>query len=422
MYIVFIKKFEIYFKIERISIMSMYFASLAAEAERPEFSRWKTLLKHHAVLHESSLFDDSLLKTPYPLETLGPGYYFAPAFSHWDLIYALLDSCPVMPEHTLHQLENMLSFQQEDGSIAGAIFFVKGTGEPHFYSQFPAVWPLAVDEYTRVTGTDKAMKLCFEPLIRQIRWFEKERRAENYGFYYMDTVLPKTWESGVDESIRCEVVQERGKFPCVDATSHVYMLYDAAARWSEKLTGNADEEFVAKRDELGELIRQKFYSEETGFFHDAYLLERGISFRTLTAIWPLTCGAASPEQANRVIDESLLNPERFFTAHPLPYVAINEPYFKLKMWRGGAFNSLTYMAILGCLRYGRKDAAVQIAEKILDMALHHYRCTGAIWEFYHPFGESPMKMSRKAAPWLLPCREYQGHNPFFALARVAIQK
>ena len=401
--------------------MKIVFDALLEEAENPEFRPWHTVLHHLALLHENSIYEIETCPAPYPLETLGPGYYFAPAFGHWDLIFALLDSCPVMPEHTLRQLKNMLSFQQSDGFLPGAIFF-RSNGEetviPHWYSGFPPIWPLAADEYDRITGSNVAAKLCLDPLIRQIHWYEQNRVADGFGFYYQDMVEPKSWESGVDESIRCEVVQERGKFPCIDATCHLRLLYDAAARWSAQL-GRDAAEFIQKREELDSIVQTHFYAEETGFFHDAFLLERDFKYRTLNGVWALTCGAASPEQAHRVIEESLLNPERFFTEHPLPFVAVNEPFFELKMWRGASWNSLTYMAVLGCLRFGRKDAAVKIAERALHWSQVYYNKTGAVWEFYHPQAKSsPSAMARKRAPWLLPCREYLGHNPLFALARV----
>lgn len=402
----------------------MRFENLIKEAESSDFARWRTMLKHLACLHDSSMYEDPNGEVPYPLETLGPGYYFSPAFGHWDLIYTLLDSCPVMPEHTLQQLENLFYFQKDDGFMSGAIFFrlkENGKVEPYSYSTFPAVWPLAVDEYTRVTGTLKAVEVAYEPLLKQIGFIEKNRRADEYGFFYYDTVEPRSWESGVDESIRCELVSERGQFPCIDATCHARMLYDAAARYSEML-GKDGSIFSAERDKLDKLVQERFFCDETGFFHDGYLLDRNIKFRTLTGIWALTCGCATEEQANRVIDGSLLNPEYFFTEHPLPYVAINEPHFKLKMWRGGAFNSKTCMAILGCLRYGRKDAALKIAERALDWTQAQYDRTGCIWEFYHPHGGNQNLMARKASPWLLPCREYIGHNPMFVLARLMRDK
>ena len=397
------------------------FAPLLAEAELPEFREWRSVLRHLAAMHEGAMYENPRCAAPHPLETLGSGYCFGPAFGHWDLVFALLDSCPVMPEHTLRQLENMLFFQQEDGFLPGAIFF-RGEGDvppPHWYSTFPPVWPLAVDEYTKYAHDDRAVRLCYRPLLKQIAWFEANRRADGFGFAYLD-MFGNDWESGVDESLRCELVPEKGRFPNIDATAQMRLVYDAAARWAAML-GEDGADFARRRAELDEAIQTRFFSDETGFFHDAHLLARGLTYRALTGVWALTAGAATPEQADRTIGH-LLEPTEFFTGHPLPFIAANEPGFSLRMWRGGAWNSITWMAVLGCLRYGRTDAARKIAEKVLERTQIAYLRTGSVWEFYHPHGGLPSEMARKRAPWLLPCREYLGHNPLFAFARLLAGK
>jgi hypothetical protein len=56
----------------------------------------------------------------------------------------------------------------------------------------------------------------------------------------------------------------------------------------------------------------------------------------------------------------------------------------------------------------------------LDAASIQYERTGKIWEFYHPDLGSQTELTRK--PYNkepnLPCTDYIGHNPFFALARL----
>ena len=84
------------------------------------------------------------------------------------------------------------------------------------------------------------------------------------------------------------------------------------------------------------------------------------------SIWPLVSGAASPEQSNRYINSYLLNPDVFFTAHLLATVGRHDPKFELRMWRGPAWNSMTYWSARGCLNYGRRDAARRILERALD--------------------------------------------------------
>ena len=123
----------------------------------------------------------------------------------------------------------------------------------------------------------------------------------------------------------------------------------------------------------------------------------------------MVVGAATPEQANRVIDEHLLNPDRFFTTHPICTVAWTDPGFELRMWRGPTWNSMTYWAARGCLRYDRQDAALRLLERALDASCSVYERTGTIWEFYHPHGGDPLELARKPhTQYNTPCPRIPG--------------
>jgi len=389
---------------------SMYFEALMRESADPAFAAWRPVLEHLAVLRENCILPP-VGRMAYPYENIGPGYCYGPAFSHWDLTFALLDSCAPMPEHCRRQLENMFAYQQPDGFLT---FIMTGGGRITTYpdTAFPPVWPLAVDEYCRVVGNGDLQQHYLPNLERQIAWFETHRRAAPFGFYYLD-VLTGAWESGIDESVRVELLgRERGKFPCVDATSHMFLLYDAAARWS------GGKRFTEERDALRTLLQTEFFSDRTGFFHDWRLLRDGRLHDLIEGFMPLIVGAASEEQANRMIDGGLLNPERFLAPHPVPWVGLSDPAFELRMSRGPAWNSLTLSIALGCMRYRRPDAARTILARALDATQSRFADTGAVWEFYHPLGGDPNAVMRKpGSPFPTPCREYAGHNPLFAMAR-----
>jgi hypothetical protein len=89
------------------------------------------------------------------------------------------------------------------------------------------------------------------------------------------------------------------------------------------------------------------------------------------------------------------------------------------MWRGPAWNSMTYWAARGCLRYGRRDAASRLLERALDASAAQFERTGTIWEFYDALGGQPELVQRKPhTPFNAPCRDYLGHNPLIAMARM----
>jgi len=136
-------------------------------------------------------------------------------------------------------------------------------------------------------------------------------------------------------------------------------------------------------------------------------------------MWPVFVGAASPEQARRVVEENLASPERFLTEHPISSVAISDPHFELRCWRGPAWNSMTLWAARACARYGYADAARLMLEKALDASAKQFKRTGTIWEFYHPLGGDPEAVARKPhTSYNTPCRDYLGHNPLMAMARM----
>jgi glycogen debranching enzyme len=365
---------------------------------------------------------------PLPWENIGPGYCYGPAFGHWDIVHAILDVLPGNTAHALNQLRNNFANLQPDGFLPGAIWM---RSEPVPWSTpeerkhkwnitagHPPLWPVAAEALVTVTGDTAFLRECLEVARRQLSWFERERRAMPEGFFYSD-ILNRRWESGVDEGVRFDNAP-RAPAACVDATSHVLMLYDHAARWAGRL-GEESQALAARAAGLREFIRNEMFSEETGFFHDLWSV-RDPSIRVLAfeGMWPMVAGAATPEQARRVVGENLLNPDRFFTEHPIATVARSERSFEKRMWRGPAWNSMTYWAAWGCQQAGDADAARSLAARALDATARVFSETGKIWEFYDSLGGDPREVRRKPhTSFNMPCPDYLGHNPLHALARLA---
>jgi putative isomerase len=390
--------------------------SLKTEVQAVGEPRWGAMLQYVADLHIRSTHAPRY-PFPFPWEEIGPGYCYGPAFGHWDVVHAVLDVLPHLPDHARQQLLNNLAAQQEDGLVPGSIWMRDDPPRWNKRAGHPPVWPVAVQEYAAVTGSDDLIAQCYSNLLRQIGWFEQYRQAQPHGFFYTD-ILDHTWESGVDEGVRFIDIQT-GPFACVDATSHVYDLYVCAADWAGRL-GEDPPIFQTKAQALREFIQNELFVQETGLFHDVWAV-RDPSKRRLAfdGMWPVVVGAATPEQAERVIDENLLNPRRFFTEHPIASVGREDPSFELRMWRGPTWNSTTYWAARGCVRYGRRDAARTLLERALDGSAAQFQRTGTIWEFYHPHGGDPETLERKpATPYNSPCRDYLGHNPLIAMARL----
>jgi len=383
---------------------------------------WEPLLKYALALHKRSTHEKAY-PFAYEWEEVGPGYCFAPAFGHWDIVHQVMDALVYDKEHGLRQLYNDMANQLANGMVPGAIWMPRGKSNRMAATWnketqgHPPLWMVALDDYVEATGNRGVLKDFYPSLLRQIAWFENNRKAVGEGFFYNDILL-KLWESGVDEGVRFEEAG-LGHWACIDATCHVYKMYEYAEKWSRELGLNS-EFFENRKNELKTFIQTSLYVDSDKMFYDIWAVrdssQRHIVFENL---WPLMSGCATRLQADALIDRYILNPAHFFTAHPISTVSVSDPKFELRLWRGPAWNSMTYWVARGCVRYGRKDAALKILEKALDMTSAQFGKTGTIWEFYHPFGGEQTALLRKPRlGFPLPSEDYLGHNPLLAMAKL----
>jgi hypothetical protein len=378
--------------------------------------RWRHMLTYLSNLHEESLhvpFHD----LPYLWEESSPGGPLGILFGGWDTVHIALDNLPSDPQHAIHQILNLLCLQQSDGMLPGTIKFVDNKFQRSTKSTFPPLWPMVVQDYIEKTKNLDNLPKLLEALEKQITWFEHNRKNVQGGFFYLDA-LDRFWESGVEDGVRYENNEHLPEcLTCVDATSHMFSLYLHAAAWSD-LLGLQSSHWLEKAKDSMDLIQSELFDPETHFFHDQWVIgipeQRRLSFE---GFWPLVTGAATFEQAQRVIDENILDPNRLFTYHPISTVGQHDPYFDYWAWRGPVRNSMTLWAAKGCLKYGRCDAALLLVERALDATEEQFAKTGKIWEFYHPFGGDPQTLLRKkecgSGP---PIQDFLGHNPLIAMA------
>ncbi len=391
------------------------FTPLKQEAEKLGQRSWQPMLTYLAQLHEKAVLP-AQYPFPHPWEEIGPGYHLRPAFGHWDIVHQILDSLPLMAQHALHQLQNNLAAQQADGLVPGTIMFQAGKPSWGTDRGHPPLWPLAAQDYIELFGPDQ-IRQFYSALVRQIGWFEKYRKVPAGGYFYLD-ILTRRWESGVDDGIRFDQAPPE-KLACIDASCHVYLLYRQAKDWAERL-GKDAHPFAVELAKIADFIKTRLFNEKTGFFYDAWSVALASDCHlTFEGMWPLLAQVATKKQADYLIDQYLLNPRHFLTDHPLATVSRQNPLFTLKLWRGPAWNSMTYWLARGCLLYNRPDAARLVLEKALAGTASQFSRTGAIWEFYHPFLGEQTELERK--PYTeqnIPCQGYLGHNPLFAMARL----
>lgn len=411
---------------------------LSQEVRNMGKPEWRPMLAYVVKLHEASLHP-AAPPFAYPWEDMGRGYLIGPAIGNWDLVHEIFDVQTMSPEFGREQLLNYLGLQHPSGYIPAA-YWKQEHREWYPYNQTsPPVWVVAADEYLQAearehTGTyDKELVARFlKSLELEVGWFERNRRAAPDGFLYTDVVTGE-WESGVDQGIRWDGTGP-GHVPkmtaCVDATSLVYQMYVYEAKW-RKILGRDAKTPAVKARHLRHFIQEHLWSERDGFFYDSWVLDHSPDGPKETwkgtiaadrphafeGMWPVVVGAATDEQARRVVKEWLLNKERFFTVHPIASVAKDDPRFGDRMWRGPSWNATTYWAARGAMRYGLREDAHTLLGAALDDSAKQFDRTGTIWEFYSANGDKPEDLKRK--PFRnYPYNDYLGLNPLIAMARL----
>ena len=408
--------------------VALIFCFACDQGKQESNSGWQALLDYTLKLHQESTHP---AEYPFdrPWEEIGPGYCYGPAFGHWDIVHQVFDALVYDPQHAIDQLYNNIQNQTPYGMIPGSFWFPnKALNRPKVrwnsergLAGHPPVWVVAVDEYVQQTGNKEVLKDFFPALIRQLTWFENARKADDEEGYYYNDILNHRWESGVDEGIRFYNV-ELGKKACVDATCHVYQLYVYASKWAKEL--GVDEAFYTdQKNDLARYINEKLYDKHVKSYFDSWAVnEPKQQHLVFENFWPLIVGACPKERADYLIDEFMLNPKHFLSEHPLTTVSMSDPNFEIRMWRGPAWNSMTFWAVKGCIKYERYDAAKLILKKALDCSARQFDKTGTIWEFYHPHGGDQMEVTRKPhTQFNIPCRDYLGHDPFIAMAELYYQ-
>ncbi|GAB4231907.1 MAG: hypothetical protein Tsb0021_10440 [Chlamydiales bacterium] len=373
------------------------------------------MLQHIIRLHEESIHAPCY-GLPYQWEETAPSREIGVLFGHWDTIHIALDALALGSKHGARQILNHLALQEKNGMIPGHLAIIDSRIQWTTQSTSPPLWPIAIHDYLENHIQEKLLKRCYQALIRQIEWFEAHRSGEEEGFYYLD-YLDRFWESGVESGIRYDFSDGVcDTLACIDATSHMYVLYEYAALWSD-LLNESSEEWVSKALDLKLFIQNELYDSETGYFFDQWNIEDPENHKfSFEGMWPVFVGAAAPDQAQRIIDEYLLNIDHFFTPHPLPTVSVSDPNYSMVSWRGPVYNSMVFWAAQGCLQYNRSDAAIALIERSLDATNELFELTECVWECYHPFKDDPRIIERP--PLEHPLKNHLGHNPIIAMAKL----
>lgn len=128
-------------------------------------------------------------------------------------------------------------------------------------------------------------------------------------------------------------------------------------------------------ERLSQLMDATFWDEADGMYYDRN--EKSgelVKVKSATCFTLLFAGAATPARAKRMVQQHLLNEKEFWLEYPVASYAKTEPdYYQGSNhecnWRGPTWAPTNYMIFQGLMRYGFKDEAKTLSDRLLQMAV-----------------------------------------------------
>jgi len=244
----------------------------------------------------------------------------------------------------------------------------------------------------------------FAPLLTWNRWWEHNRKVGKYLVWGSDGKnQPENlddssrgerqgaiFESGLDnspmyDSAVFEETSGRLQLADVGLMSEYVADCDALAEIAAVLQKSVEERELRQRGDFYRQSLATLWDEKIGMFLNKDLHTGALNPHTSpTNFYPLLARAASPQQAERMIHDHLLNSEEFWGKWVIPATPRNDPAFAdQNYWRGRIWGPMNYLVYLGLRNYSDADARRQLAEKSRELFEVEWKSNHHVHENYN---------------------------------------
>ena len=287
----------------------------------------------------------------------------------WDLYFeTLFLSHFGVAKYCRNNVETFLDTQREDGFVSRAAVNVR---ETHHFKPFLA--------QTALLGSRQ---------LRDFRWLAGERyypRLKKYLEHWFawddDGNGLCFWDgsdhSGMDNQFRRLGYHNTREYEGVDLNCYLVRELEAMSEIAAAIGKDGEAaEFAARAEALKVKINEVFWDEEDGFYYDRSEKTGELNrIKSVAGFIPLWVGAATPERAERLVGEHLLNPKEFWTNYPVATWSKTEPDYRQEKegnestWLGSTWIPTNYMVFRGLLRYGYTDIAAELADRTFELVV-----------------------------------------------------
>lgn len=255
------------------------------------------------------------------------------------------------------------------------------------------------------------LETVYGKLLRWNRWWWETRQDHHllcWGSTPYESVLDGYWEThGVNERFGASLESGLDNSPMYDdvpfdADRHMLNLWDvglsglyvndcaALADIAETLGHTNDASELRERADTVRLaMRTTLWDEKAGFFLNRRSDTRDFNQHISPAnFYALLAGAATKEQAARIIEEHFYNPAEFWGEWILPSIARNDPaYPEQSYWRGRVWGPMNFLTYLSLNQYDNvpqaRQARLDLVEKSKALLLKSWLAHGHVLENYN---------------------------------------
>ncbi len=284
-----------------------------------------------------------------------------------------------------------LSRQESSGLIPRSV--PRGGGKTH-YKHRSHVKPFLAQEALFAYQTDGELDWLrqgdsYGKLKEYLRYWREDLDPRGAGL----SVWKDAEHTGMDNHYERAGDWTPGEDPgfCEGVDLNCYLVREcrAMARLSEALGYTADaREYEDQALRRAAAIQRELWDETDGFYFDRNAkTSEPIPVRYAGGFLPMWAGLCTGEQAGRLVNAHLLNPDTFWRPYPVPVLAATEPGYVQGFpegestgccsWRAHTWMPLNYMIFHGLRAYGFRDTAEELMNRTWRMFLR-----GRFSEYY----------------------------------------
>lgn len=310
----------------------------------------------------------------------------------WDSAFHAVGWRHLDPRLAMDMIQAVLSQQQPDG-------FVAHMATPNWHSSItqPPVLCLAASMLQDSGADTQFYAQVYPALSAYVKWDLANRDTDGDGlveWYIEQDDHCRSGESGMDNSARFDSAAQLG---AVDFNSFLALECELLGLMADRLGYHEDaQQWNEQCQRLSELIREKLYDDDTGFFYDMDTASgQRSSVMASSGFLPLICQAAQTQHVNSLLTQ-LQNPKTFGTKFPVPSIASQSTEHSTDMWRGPTWICINWLIAYGLDRHGYHDHARALRRRTVEEIEHWFDRHGTFFEYYDDRGKlSPVELMRK---------------------------